>query len=637
MVISRIGRKRKRKAAPAAEPPAPIPAAGFDKPASLYEHLKNSGYLIDRTSADLIQIALELPGVKAVLLEGPPGVGKTALTEKIARWLGAEYIYVLATPNTDEDALLYKFVPDENTKSGIRVAEGPLTQAVKKAAAGKKVVLVIDEFDKTRPSTDALLLDLLQNGRVTLYLGGKEDVLVADPNNLYIFLTSNSMREFSEPLMRRLVRVDFKLLDPSDVAELLRRRFDGQTANLLAEIYRDTVEAGLRKPATLQELLQLGYALKKKPDAPLDRLLRMFVIKYDDDWEKFKEYLEQKVRHAAKRRKEQILQSFEQQTPLGQQTAQQTVSAQQGTEQEVSAQWSGQQEVSYEEQVLRSASAEPHVVADPSMMKVMDVSGASGGIYTFKAYANDDIYTAIAKMYPPGDTPEELGKFRVVEVEGQRVIVSKEPLNLDEFFALYNDTLTGFEAYIEDEAWLVLPEDLDSLVRRAETVKSYSKRAVHLASKNDDVEEEVLIELSEPYTPSGPAKLVKATIKAYVWVYARDPERLNRLSPEILNAIYDIGDSFCNRRLNYRAGVSSVVAEIANMCLESNTSPSLVIEGRGNIDDNDVNEIEKALTERLQPLGLSITKRCSGGRYERIYIYIEKPRIGKEVEITCVQ
>jgi hypothetical protein len=366
----------------------------------------------------------------------------------------------------------------------------------------------------------------------------------------------------------------------------------------------------------------------------------MYIIKYDDDWEKFKEYLEQKMRYVAERRKEQVLQTFEQQTPLGQQTAQQAVSAQQGTEQGVSAQRSNQQEtplqaVSYEEQVLRSASAEPHVVADPSMMKVMEVSGESGRIYTFKAYADDDMYTAIAKMYPPGDTPEELGKFRVVEVEGQRVIVSKEPLNLDEFFELYKNTSTGFEAYIEDEVWLVLPEDLDSLVRRAGTVKSYSRRAVHLASKNDDAEEEVLIELSEPYTPSGPAKLVRATIKAHVWVYARDPERLNRLSPELLDAIYDIGGSFCKRRLNYRAGVGSVVAEIAGMCLESDVSPSLVIESRGNIDDNDVNEIEKALMERLQPLGLSITKRCSGGRYERIYI--EKPKMWEEVEITCVQ
>ena len=82
MVIRRIGRKRKSRAASAAEPPALTPAAGIvpdkssDNKPSLYEFLRNSGYLIDRTSADLIQLVLEMPGIKAVLLEGPPGVGK---------------------------------------------------------------------------------------------------------------------------------------------------------------------------------------------------------------------------------------------------------------------------------------------------------------------------------------------------------------------------------------------------------------------------------------------------------------------------------------------------------------------------------------------------------------------------------
>ena len=220
----------------------------------LYSFLKNKGFLIDQHIADIVEVAIELPGIKAFLLTEPPGTGKTTLTELIAEWLNAEYLYFLATPNVDEDALLYKYVPNEDTKSGIRIAEGPVTQAVKKTAK-RKVVLGIDEFDKTRPSADALLLDLLQNGRVTLYLGGREDVLVANSDNLYVFLTSNGTREFSEPLMRRLIKVEFQLLNPSDVYTMLKKKFDAATAKLLAEIYEMTITAGLRKPATLQELV----------------------------------------------------------------------------------------------------------------------------------------------------------------------------------------------------------------------------------------------------------------------------------------------------------------------------------------------------------------------------------------------
>ncbi len=259
----------------------------------LHTFLKNKGFLIEQTTADIIEVAMTIPGIKAFLLTGQPGTGKTTLTQLIAEWLNAEYIYFLATPNVDEDMLLYKYVPNEDSKSGIRIAEGPVTQAVKKASR-RKVVLVIDEFDKTRPSADALLLDLLQNGRVTLYLGGREDVLVAVPDNLYIFLTSNGMREFSEPLMRRLIRVEFQLLNPSDVYTMLKKKFDASIAKLLTEIYEMSITAGLRKPATLQELVQLGHVLVKMPHVPLETLLKMFIVKYDDDWERFKEYLRSK-------------------------------------------------------------------------------------------------------------------------------------------------------------------------------------------------------------------------------------------------------------------------------------------------------------------------------------------------------
>ncbi len=574
--MSRIGRRRKsvEKKASAAEPPVLTPAAGLvsDSPPSLYEYLRNSGYLIDRTSADLIQVALELPGMRAVLLEGPPGVGKTALTEKIAQWLGAEYIYVLATPNTDEDALLYKFVPDENTKSGIRVAEGPLVQAVKKAAAGKKVVLVIDEFDKTRPSTDALLLDLLQNGRVTLYLGGKEDVLVADPKNLYIFLTSNNMREFSEPLMRRLVRIDFKLLDPSDVAELLRRRFDGQTADLLAEIYRDTVEAGLRKPATLQELMQLGYALKKMPNAPLDRLLRMFVIKYEDDWEKFVEYLKQKAQSQA-------------------------VAVPHGQQQAALAQIAG-----------GSAVARPGLA----------------GEYTFKAPLGEDVYTAIAKISAPGRSPDELGKFKVETVDGERVVVSKEPLTLSEYVHLYDNTMRGFETYIEDKVPLVIPDDVEELINAANSVRAYSDRYVALVGKNSDVEEEVHIELPEPLI--GQPKLVTATVKAYAKAADVEEEYRRGYSP-LLWRIHEMQKRLCSKRLKLRTGFADVVANIASICASRGETFDIRIEGA--ITGRDVEEVEKALTAR----GFTVEKGKCGDKHNEIAV--EKGYSGNEVLIRC--
>ncbi|MCI4465710.1 MAG: hypothetical protein JHC22_08015, partial [Thermoproteus sp.] len=56
---------------PPPPPPPPQQQAGGRK--SLYDFLRSKGYLIDKTTADLLQTALEMPGVKAFLLEGPPG------------------------------------------------------------------------------------------------------------------------------------------------------------------------------------------------------------------------------------------------------------------------------------------------------------------------------------------------------------------------------------------------------------------------------------------------------------------------------------------------------------------------------------------------------------------------------------
>ena len=61
--------------------------------------------------------------------------------------------------------------------------------------AQRPVILVLDEWDKTRPSADSFLLDFLQTGRVNF--SGR--VYTADLARLMVFLTFNVERELSEP------------------------------------------------------------------------------------------------------------------------------------------------------------------------------------------------------------------------------------------------------------------------------------------------------------------------------------------------------------------------------------------------------------------------------------------------------
>lgn len=243
---------------------------------------------------DLLYSVLSSPsdGVRSIMLRGPAGVGKTMLTSVVSEILGAKYLYYQCTLGTSEEDFLYKLIPSEKTKSGIEVVMGPLPEALEESKRGP-VVVCIDEIDKTRPSADSLLLDFLQNARVSVRMGNEKKTIIGNKDNIIVFLTSNDEREFSEPLLRRCTQLKIPHPPPARVFKLLEKFTNSKPmAQLLTQIYVDTVKAKLRKPATIQELKQLANAIKQLGDrADFSTLLRSFVIKYDDDWQKYVKYV----------------------------------------------------------------------------------------------------------------------------------------------------------------------------------------------------------------------------------------------------------------------------------------------------------------------------------------------------------
>jgi len=253
-------------------------------------------YLVGETE----QIQLIYTGIKAArmsntvpafLLKGPPGSGKTFITKVIAEYFNANYIVFQTFLNTSEDDLLYKFVPSENAKSGVAILHGPLPRALEQSH-NKITVLLLDEYDKTRPSADAILLDYLQNSRITLQIDDKEEIIEGKKENLIIFLTSNDNRDFSEPLLRRVMVINFLPPSPKTVKGLLQKYFKNpKIIQILTKIYTASLYAGLSKPATIQELIQFGNALQIMPNASFNDLLYSFVIKNAEDMVKLEEAL----------------------------------------------------------------------------------------------------------------------------------------------------------------------------------------------------------------------------------------------------------------------------------------------------------------------------------------------------------
>lgn len=257
-------------------------------PESFYNFLIDNGFIISKINAKIIWMGMFITSPKAFIFEGPAGTGKTKITELMDEYIKivkghCEYLFFQCVYGTDENEIIYKIIP---TGGGFETIPGVLPSALE-CSKTTPTVVVLDEFDKTRVSSDALLLDYIQNGRVSM-VGRDSKTLWGNLDNLIIVLTSNAFREFSDPLLRRCIVVHFSQLSPSDVKNTLSYHFDDQMSELLTNIYTNTINAELEKPATIQELIQLGSVLQYEyTDYEFRQYLRAYILKTQRDYEKY--------------------------------------------------------------------------------------------------------------------------------------------------------------------------------------------------------------------------------------------------------------------------------------------------------------------------------------------------------------
>jgi len=479
---------------------------------SLYEYLIQNDFYIDRPTADLLE-KITSNTRKTIMLRGPAGVGKTQLTYLISRYLNAEYVYYQCTYGTDEDMLLYKYVPSEHTKSGIKITLGPVPMALMMSQK-RKVVLVLDEFDKTRPSADTLLLDVLQNYRLSLYLGDNDkSIITGNPDNLIIILTSNDMREFSEPLLRRLIVITLNPLPTSVVYELLKKRFKENIVLLLTQIYDDTLRAGLRKPATIQELTQLGEVLEGGIGVQLQDLLRMFIIKYDDDWVKFTQYVSSREPYKFVNDNANSIDVSQYYEPP------QEVQMPQQQPQSQPQEQTQQLLEKISKIVVRQVNAS---VTNAVKEEISDMIET-----TFKASLSENNitnYSEIVKtlMPIPSESPDVFGKFKIIKDTSEYAITSTQPLSITEYIKLLRNTSTEFEGYIEDELLIFNPDAINYLIKYANEMRYYTDHTIQVVYKGYVTEAIEVRLLDGKYNPQKINTISKIKVRAYVNAKKRD-------------------------------------------------------------------------------------------------------------------
>ena len=243
--------------------------------ARVQQAMATEGYITDRATATGAYLALTLH--KPLLVEGPPGVGKTEIAKVLAGVLETELIRLQCYEGLDAATALYewnyakqllhiKLGEGSGQSIGEREAqifsepfllERPLLRAIR---ASRQTVLLIDEIDRSDEEFEAFLLEVLSEHQVTI----PEIGTVRAMYEPCVVLTSNRTRELSEALRRRCLYlwIDYPSLEKE--VEIVRTRvpaIDTTLAASLAAFVQAIRRHRLIKTPGVAETLDLAQAL----------------------------------------------------------------------------------------------------------------------------------------------------------------------------------------------------------------------------------------------------------------------------------------------------------------------------------------------------------------------------------------
>src|SRR6266480_781890 len=242
--------------------------------------LNEPGYVAKPEVAKVMYLALRLG--KPLLLEGPPGAGKTQVAKVLSGALGMPLIRLQCYEGIDESRALYQwneplqrmaleFVHQSSTAqcqeewSNLKrrlystdfLISGPILRALQSETT---TVLLIDEVDKTGPAFEAFLLKILSDFQVSIPQFGT----VAANHRPVVVLTSNAQRKLTEALRGRCFLLWMDYPAPELEAEIITRSRESES-RLSLQVARFTAAVrrlGMSKPPAIRESLDWIDALR---------------------------------------------------------------------------------------------------------------------------------------------------------------------------------------------------------------------------------------------------------------------------------------------------------------------------------------------------------------------------------------
>lgn len=283
------------------------------------ENFETLHYICSLEIATAVFLAYHLE--KPVLIEGPPGVGKTELAKTTADMLDLPCIRLQCYEGLDESKaiyewkygkqLLYTQVLKETLNEILDGAKG-LSQSVEKLhdfgdiffsqefleprpllkalEEEDSCVLLIDEVDKSDHEFESLLLEMLSDYQLSIPEIGT--VKARPDKKPLVFLTSNNTREISDALKRRCLHLYIPFPDADLEGRIVEARVPDVPPRLrqqLVAFIQELREMDLKKVPAISETIDWARTLillhTESLDPDLVRQTLNVILKFQEDVE----------------------------------------------------------------------------------------------------------------------------------------------------------------------------------------------------------------------------------------------------------------------------------------------------------------------------------------------------------------